>query len=124
MKLASELYKISQTKAPEIVADIMHGVKEHVEKRCEEKANKGATNYTIYLKEGLSFTKSLLLKECVSLAKEFEDNGYKVSIEDSGNGYYLNFIITFSWDGRVSITHSSFNNKNLLYTTDRGIIKK
>ena len=55
IKTAQELYEISQTKAPEIVADILEGVREHVIQRCEDEANKGATYYSIYLKKGLFF---------------------------------------------------------------------
>ena len=120
MKTAQELYKISKTKAPEIVAKILNGVKEHVIKKCEEKAYEGATYYTIRLTGGLSYVKDLLLKECIKIAKEFEkdENKYKVSIDDFGNGYYVNFHMTFSWDGKV---HSS---EFCLYNTDQGIKKE
>ena len=123
MKTAQELYKISQIKAPEIVSDILNGVKEHIIQRCEQEANKGATYYSIYLKKGLSYTKDLLLEECIKLAKEFENNGYKVSIEDSGNGYYVDFIMRFSWNDKVvKFDGKSFGHNELLYTTDNGII--
>ena len=123
MKTAQELYKISPIKAPEIVSDILNGVKEHIIQRCEQEANKGATYYSIYLKKGLSYTKDLLLEECIKLAKEFEDNGYKVSIEDSGNGCYVDFIMRFSWNDKVvEFDGRSFGHNELLYTTDNGII--
>ena len=123
MKTAQELYKISQTKAPEIVSDILNGVREHIIQRCEEEANKGATYYSIYLKKGLSFAKDLLLEECIKIAKEFENNGYKVSIEDNGNGYYVDFIMRFSWSDKVvEFDSRNFDYKELLYTTDSGII--
>ena len=122
MKTAQELYKISQIKAPEIVSDILNGVKEHIIQRCEQEANKGATYYSIYLKRGLSYTKDLLLEECIKLAKEFENNGYKVSIEDSGNGYYVDFIMRFSWNDKVvKFDGKSFSHNELLYTTDNEI---
>lgn len=123
IKTAQELYEISQTKAPEIVAGILDGVREHIIERCEEEANKGATYYSIYLKKGLFYTKDLLLEECIKIAKEFENNGYKVSIEDSGNGYYANFVIRFSWDDKiVKFNDRSFGHNELLYTTDSGAI--
>ena len=123
MKTAQELYKISQIKAPEIVSNILNGVKEHIIQRCEQEANKGATYYSIYLKKGLSYTKDLLLKECIKIAKEFENNGYKVSIEDNGNGYYVDFIMRFSWNDKVvEFDGKSFGHNELLYTTDNGII--
>ena len=123
IKPAQELYKISKMKAPEIVAGILDGVREHIIERCEEEANKGATYYSIYLKKGLSFTKDLLLEECIKLVKEFEDNGYKVSIEDSGNGYYADFIMRFSWNDRlIEFNGRSFGHNKLLYTTDDGLI--
>ena len=123
MKTAQELYEISQTKAPEIIADILDGVREHIIQRCEEEANKGATYYSMYLKKGLSYTKDLLLEECIKIVKEFENNGYKVSIEDNGNGYYVDFIMHFSWNDKVvELNSRSFGHKELLYTTDNGII--
>ena len=123
IKTAQELYEISKNKAPEIVAGILDGVREHIIQRCEEEANKGATYYSIYLKEGLSYTKDLLLEECIKLAKEFENNGYKVSIEDSGNGYYVNFVMRFSWNDKiVKFNDRSFGHNELLYITDNGVI--
>ena len=123
MKTAQELYEISQTKAPEIIADILDGVREHIIQRCEQEANEGATCYSIYLNKGLSFIKDLLLEECIKIAKEFEDNGYKVSIEDNGNGYYVDFIMRFSWNDKVvEFDGRSFGHNELLYTTDNGII--
>lgn len=123
MKTAQELYKISQTKAPEIVANILDGVREHVIQKCEERANSGATNYTIYLRDSLYFTKELLLRECIKLVKEFEDKGYKVSIEDDGNGYYVNLVISFSWcDREIEYDKNFIRHKTPLYTTDGGII--
>ena len=41
MKTAEELYEISKNKAPEIVAEILSGVKEKIILRCEEEAHKG-----------------------------------------------------------------------------------
>lgn len=123
IKTAQELYEISKNKAPEIVAGILDGVREHIIQRCEEEANKGATYYSIYLKKGLSYTKDLLLEECIKLVKEFENNGYKVSIEDFGNGYYANFVMRFSWSDKVvEFDGKSFGHNELLYTTDNGII--
>ena len=123
IKTAQELYEISKNKAPEIVAGILDGVREHIIQRCEDEANKGATYYSIYLKKGLSYTKDLLLEECIKIAKEFENNGYKVSIEDSGNGYYANFVMRFSWDDKiVKFNDRSFGHNELLYTTDNGVI--
>ena len=122
MKTAQELYKISQTKAPEIVTNILDGVREHIVQRCEQEANEGATCYSIYLNKGLSFIKDLLLEECIKIAKEFEDNGYKVSIEDNGNGYYVDFIMRFSWNDKVvKFDGKSFSHNELLYTTDNEI---
>ena len=123
IKTAQELYEISKNKAPEIVAGILEGVKEHIIQRCEDEANKGETYYSIYLKKGLFYTKDLLLEECIKIAKEFENNGYKVSIEDSGNGYYVDFIMRFSWSDKVvEFDSRNFDYKELLYTTDSGII--
>ena len=123
MKTANKLYEISKTKAPEIVSEILKGVREHIIQRCEEEANKGATHYSINLKKGLYFIKDLLLEECVNLIKEFENNGYKVSIEDYGNGYYVGFVIRFSWNGELAKLYGgSLCRKELLYTTDDGLL--
>ena len=122
IKTAQELYEISKNKAPEIVAAILEGVREHIIQRCEDEANRGATYYSIYLNRGLSFIKDLLLEECIKIAKEFEDNGYKVSIEDSGNGCYVDFIMRFSWNDKVvKFDGKSFGHNELLYTTDNEI---
>lgn len=123
MKTAQELYEISKTKAQEIVAEILSGVKEKVILRCEEEAYKGATYYTIRLEQGLSYIKDLLLEECLKIAKEFENNEYKVSIEDHGNGYYINFRMTFSWNNKGTPSSSKLHNY-CLYNTDKGIIKE
>lgn len=54
---------------------------------------------------------------------QFEDNGYKVSIEDSGNGYYANFVMRLSWDDKiVKFNDRSFGHNELLYVTDDWII--
>lgn len=116
---AKELYEISQESVPKIVANILNGVRTHVIQKCEEVAYDGGTSYTIYLKNGLSYVKNLLLDECIKIAKEFENEGYKVSIGDRCNGYYVSFYMDFSWDG--SIEGSS---RSCLYTTDKGIIPK
>ena len=58
-----------------------------------------------------------------AIRKEFEDNGYKVSIEDNGNGYYVDFIMRFSWNDKVvKFDSKSFGHNKLLYTTDNEII--
>ena len=122
MKTAKELYEISKEQAPLLVKAVLDGVKEHSISRCEEEANKGSTYYSIYLKQTLGFAKELLLDKCIELVKEFDENGYKVSIDDSGNGYYINFIITFSWDGIVHKKGScSLYDREHLYDTDKGI---
>ena len=118
IKSAKELYEISQESAPKIVADILNGVRTHVIQRCEEEAYNGATSYTICLKNELSYVRNLLLDECIKIAKEFENEGYKVSIDDYGNGYYVSFHMTFSWCGEIK-----FSERYCLYNTDRGLIK-
>lgn len=122
MKTAKELYEISKEQAPLLVKAVLDGVKEHSIERCEEEANIGSTYYSIYLKQTLNFAKELLLEKCIELAKDFEDNGYKVSIDDSGNGFYINFIITFSWDGVIRKKYDKhFGTYEHLYDTDNGI---
>ena len=49
IKTAEELYKITLDRRPEIVERILVGVREHIIERCEEEANRGNTQYTIYL---------------------------------------------------------------------------
>lgn len=125
MKTAKELYKISKEQAPLLVKAVLDGVKEHSIKRCEEEANKGSTYYSIYLHQTLGFAKELLLNKCIELIKEFENNGYQISIDDSGNGYYINFIITFSWDGNIhKHKDKHFDIYEHLYDTERGIIQE
>lgn len=123
IKTANELYEISKSRTPELVAEILDGVRDHIIQRCEEEAYKGATYYSCYLNQGLSFVKDLLLDESIRLAKEFEDKGYKVSIEDHGNGYYVDFVMRLSWDNKlVKFNSGNFGNNKLLYTTDDGLV--
>lgn len=125
MKSANELHEISKKQTPIIVNKVLDGVKEHCIHRCIQEANGGSTYYSIYLKQARSFVREVLLEECIKLAKDFEDNGYKVSIDDSGNGYYIDFIMTFSWDGNVKRKESnSFGTKRHLYDTDNGVINE
>lgn len=131
IKPAEELYALSQSTGPKLVAEIMNGVREHVILRSQEEAEHGADRYTIYLKKGRSFVKDLLLDACVELAKEFEDKNYKVMIKDDGNGYYVDFIMIFSWSGkgfslvkeRAKILYTT-DNGFFKYTTDNGIFKE
>lgn len=124
MKTAKELYEFTLAQAPKLVADILDGVHEHMVHRCEQEAAKGSTYYTIYLKKGFSFTKDLLLNECIKMVKDFEDAGYKITIEDSGNGYYVDFEITISWDGKSKKGKNYLLSKpTFLYDTDFGINK-
>jgi hypothetical protein len=123
MKSAKELYEISKEQAPLLVKSVLGGVKEHCITRCEEEANTGSTTYAIYLNKTREFAKELLLEKCIELVKDFEDNGYKVSIDDSGNGYYIEFIITFSWDGLIYKKHDKyFGEYEHLYDTENGIV--
>lgn len=119
------MYELSRVQTPKLVAEILDGVREHVIKRCEEEAKKGATFYFIYLREGSHFIKEDLLVECIKLAKEFENNGYKVSIENSGNGCYVNFVMSFSWNGEVvKVTRRGFGKNEFLYDSDNGVFKE
>ena len=121
IKPAEELYALSQSVGPKLVAEIMNGVREHVILRSQEEAELGGNRYTIYLKKGRGFVKDLLLDACIELAKEFEDKNYKVMIKDDGNGYYVEFIMVFSWGGKdFSLAKER---AKILYTTDNGIVK-
>lgn len=123
MKSASELYEFTMQQKPKLVEKVLEGVREHIIECLDRDSERGATYYSIYLKQERAFVKDLLLEECIKLAKDFEDNGYKVSIDDSGNGYYIDFIMTFSWDGNVKCKESnSFGIKRHLYDTERGVI--
>lgn len=99
MRTANELYEFTMAQAPILVDRVLDGVKEHIVEKCEERARQGATNYSIYLKKEYAYIKDLLLERCIELIKEFEDNGYKISIDDVGNENYVKFIITVSWNG-------------------------
>lgn len=119
IKPAEELYTLSQSVGPKLVAEIMNGVREHVILRSQEEAELGGNRYTIYLKKGRGFVKDLLLDACIELAKEFEDKNYKVIIKDDGNGYYVEFIMVFSWSDK-GFSFAKERTK-ILYTTDNGI---
>ena len=122
MKTAKELYKISKEQSLLLVKNVLDGVKEHCIERCEEEADIGSTYYSIYLEQTRNFVKELLLEKCIELIKEFEDNGFKVSIDDSGNGCYIHFIITFSWDEIIRKKYDKhFGAFGHLYDTENGI---
>jgi predicted hydrocarbon binding protein len=125
MRTASELYEFSKSQTPILVTEILKGVREHIIESCERDAAQGSTYYNIYLKKGRAFIKEALLDECIKMVKEFEEKGYKISIDDSGNGYYIDFIITTSWDGVVK-KHSSYKSLSTckhLYDTENGRCK-
>lgn len=107
-----------------LVEKVLDGVREHIIESCERYAARGATCYSIHLKQDYALIKDLLLEECIKLSKEFQDNGYKVSIDDSGKGYYVNFIITISWNDKVEICEGILHNNCHLYDTDNGIINE
>lgn len=123
MKSASELYEFTMQQKPKLVEKVLEGVREHIIECLDRDSQRGATYYSIYLNKERAFVKDLLLEECIKLAKEFEDNEYKVSIDDSGNSYYIDFIITVSWDGKVKTREkATFSNNKHLYDTDNGVI--
>lgn len=124
IKPAEELYALSQSSGPKLVAEIMDGVREHVILRSREEAEYGGNRYKIFLKKGRSFIKDLLLDACIELAKEFEDKGYKVMIKDDGNGYYVDFIMIFSWNGKGFSLGKEKGRAKILYTTDNGIFEE
>lgn len=123
MKSAQELYEITMQQKPKLVEKVLEGVREHIIECLDRESKKGATYYSIHLKKECAFVKDLLLEECIKLSKEFEENGYKVSIDDSGNGYYIDFIMTVSWNGKVKTREKTAFHKNQhLYDTDNGVI--
>ena len=123
MKTAEELYEISQRRIPEMVDEIMNGVKEHISERCEEEAYKGCTYYTCYLKNGNGFVRRMLVDRCMELADYFEEEKhYKVSIEDSGSDTKCSLYFTVSWDGKPKIIGNwGFGKSVHVYDTDNGI---
>lgn len=120
---AKQLYEISQQRIPELVDEIMKGVKEHIIEQCKREANRGATYYTIYLKEGNRFIRNKLVEECLELAGFFEreENGFKVSIDDGGSDTRVIFYFTVSWNGKPHIVGSyGFGKNEHVYDTDNG----
>lgn len=125
LKSASELYEISKEQIPILVKEVLEGVREHIIEKCIQEANSGSTYYSIYLKEIRSFAKELLLEECIKLANEFEDNGYKVSIDTFNNSNHSRLVLTFSWDGNVrECGDKQFSFKTCLYNTENGLIHR
>ena len=123
MRRAEELYEFTMQQKPKLVEAVLEGVREHIIECLDRDSKRGATNYSIYLKKERAFVKDLLLEECIKLAKDFEENGYKISIDDSGNGYYIDFIVTVSWDSKVKTCEKAiFHNNRHLYDTDNGVI--
>lgn len=106
-----------------MVNNILDGIKEHAIERCEQEARRGNLCYTLRLKQGVYFIKDLLLHECIKMAKEFENNGYYISIRDISrfDSHYINFLITFSWDGDV--VFGKFEDRRCLYDTKHGVLE-
>lgn len=124
MKSAEELLKISKEQAPKLVDEILDGVEEHIITRAEEEAMKGSTYYVIHLNKVRSFVEEMLKERCIELAHKFEANGYKVAIDDTGNGYWLNYNITLSWSGSVRHYDGYIHRPDFVYDTDQGAIKR
>lgn len=125
MKSAMELLEITNKRLPERVNEILAGAVEHIEERCEEEAEKGNYYYSIYLRKIESFCRELLLKECVKIAKHFEDDfECGVSIDDNGNGYWLEYTITVSWDGKIRKSGRRFGACEHLYDSEIGLAKR
>lgn len=102
MKTATELLHLAEKSAPKIVNNVFWGVREHIIKRCEQEALIGKTYYDIYLKPAPVFCQTLMFEKCMEIAKEFEQNGYFVSIDHYEEySERLNFVITISWGGKV-----------------------
>lgn len=120
---AEEMYEISINRIPEIVNEIMDGVKEHIIQRCEQEANKGATYYTFRFKNGNEFVKEKLVSKCLELAKFFEENGYKISIDNGGNGVIISLYFTVSWNNKIKIISNRFGiSKNIhVYDSESGV---
>ena len=119
IKTAEELYKIALDRRPEIVEHILVGVREHIIERCEEEANKGNTQYTIYLTKGNIVVKDLLLIKCLELAREFEEHGYNVVIRNykDADDEYVDFAITISWGNESNDIYKDYDNVEVLYRT-------
>lgn len=119
IKTAKELYKITLDRRPEIVESILAGVREHIIERCEEEANRGNTQYTIYLQKGNIVVKDLLLAKCLELAKEFEECGYNVVIRNYKdiNNEYTSFRITVYWGDEDDYIYKDYDNVEVLYRT-------
>lgn len=126
IKQADELLKLTRTKNTDLVDEVLKGVREHVAERCVMEANKGRCNYSIFLKKTYSYAEELLFEKCLKLVKEFEQHGYKVSIDGENYGDTVEYILTFSWNGEVKkyINKSPFNKEKHLYDTDNEIVSK
>jgi len=121
---ASKLYEITKKQQPKLVEKVMDGVKEHIIMRCVQYASKGDTCYSIYLKGTYKYVEDLLFEKCLKLIKDFEDKGYKVSIDDCGDNKCISYVLTFSWDGNL-VTRKGRGHYDVnyhLYDTDNGII--
>ena len=121
MKTAEHLYELSLSSGPQIVRDILKNVKTHMIVKCQEYASQGGTCYEISLRRTREFVKPILLDECIKLVKEFEDKGYLISIDDCGNGYWLDYTITISWNGHLVKKTDSLRSIKHLYDTKHGL---
>lgn len=112
MKNAQELYKISKLKEKELIENKLKDIKKIILQKTEERANDGLTYCTIFDENEIRL-KDILIDKYIKLVKEFENQGYKVSISVVNNDFIVIFTIYLSWDNKVRS-----ENYGLLYKSE------
>lgn len=120
MNTARELYEISKTSNLRIIKNIIKETKEYIIQRVESESNNGFVYSEIWLTRRPIQLKDFLIDGYIKLAKEFENNGYKVSINICENEFGIYFIITLSWNDEIKLC----NHGLLVYATGKKINNK
>lgn len=113
MKKAQELYKISKLKEKELIENKLKDIKKIISLKMEKSANDGFTYCTIFDESEIRL-KDILIDKYIKIVKEFENQGYKVSISVIDNSFIAIFTIYLSWDNKVR----SENHGLLLYKSE------
>lgn len=119
MKSAEELRNIAEKSAPNYAKTLLFPppLKRRIADICDTRAREGLTYYTHIVTIDPAFPEDVFLAQCIEFIKDFEANGYKVSIMEKV-GESNQFLITIFWlQARPHHICKVLNCDKILYTT-------
>ena len=96
---------------------IIEGMREHIIIRIKEEAKKGNLKYHFTTKEFPSFAKTTVLTNLISLAHQFEDKGFKISIDLYTRGIDSGYHFNICWSDDNRVPDLAYHQKNICYVT-------